>query len=175
MRMAVLTTTRLALREMVDDDAPFIVEVLNDPSFIRNVGDRHVRTLDEARAYIRNGPGASYAAHGYGLWLVELMETHEPIGMCGLLRRDVLDDPDIGFAFLPPYQAKGYGFESAAAVLEHARKALHLPRVVAIVNADNHVSTRLLEKLGMVFEKMVQPFPAGPPLRLYSVELPQSS
>ena len=169
--MPVLTTPRLALRELVEEDAPFILRLLNDPSFIRNIGDRGVRSVDDARRYIRNGPVASYAAHGFGLWLVELIATAEPIGMCGLLKRDALDDPDIGFAFLPPHQAKGYGFESAAAVIEHASKALHFSRLVAIVNADNQGSARLLKKLGMVFEKMVQPFPAEPPLRLYSIQL----
>lgn len=170
----ILDTARLRLREINDADAPFILELLNEPSFIRNIGDRGVRTFEDAREYIRKGPVASYAINGFGLWLVELQATGEPIGMCGLLRRAVLDAPDIGFAFLPAHQSRGYGFESATAVLAHAREVLRLPRVVAIVNADNEVSTRLLEKLGLSFERMVQPFPAEPPLRLYATEPTQA-
>lgn len=172
--MAVLTTARLALRELADEDAPFILELLNEPSFIRNIGDRGVRTLDDAREYMRKGPAASYAQHGFGLWLVELKDGKTPIGMCGLLKRDTLEDPDIGFAYLPAFQSKGYGFEAASAVLDWVRRSLDLPRVVAIVNADNDASARLLEKLGMRFERMVQPFAGEPPLRLFAVSARQS-
>lgn len=169
MRVVVLTTERLAIRQLGEADAPFILELLNDSSFIRNIGDRNVRTLDDARAYIRKGPLASYERHGFGLWLVELKGEGTPIGICGLLKRDVLDAPDIGFAYLPPFQAKGYGYEAAHAVLHHACDALHLPRVVAIVNADNVPSARLLEKLGMRFERMVQVSDNEPPLALFAV------
>jgi ribosomal-protein-alanine N-acetyltransferase len=164
----ILSTDRLVLREMVDDDAPFILGLLNDPSFVRNIGDRGVRSLDDARAYIGSGPAASYTRHGFGLWLVELRHDGTSVGICGLLKRDVLEDVDIGFAYLPEFQAKGYGFEAARAVLDYARDRLHLPRVVAIVNADNEASARLLEKLGMSFERMVQPFPGQSPLRLFA-------
>lgn len=167
----ILTTARLALREMENDDAPFILDLLNDPSFIRNIGDRHVRTLDAAQAYIEDGPMASYERLGFGLWLVELNEDPRPIGMCGLLKRDVLDDVEIGFAYVPAYQSKGYGTEAAAAVLDYARDVLHLERVIAIVNPENHASARLLEKLGMHSERMVQPFPEQAPLRLFAIEL----
>ena len=164
----ILSTERLVIREMNDADASFILELLNDPSFIRNIGDRHVRTLDDARAYIRNGPVSSYERLGFGLWLAELRDR-TPIGMCGLLKRDVLDDVDIGFAYLPAYRSMGYGFEAARGVLDHARDVLRLARVVAIVNANNEASARLLEKLGMTFERMVQPFPDEPPLKLFGV------
>ena len=167
----ILSTERLLVREMTEDDAPFILELLNDPSFIRNIGDRHVKTLDDARAYIRTGPAASYARHGFGLWLVELKDARIPAGMCGLLKREVLDDVDIGFAYVPAHQSKGYGFEAAAAVLAYARDVLRLARVAAIVNVDNDVSARLVEKLGMTFDRMVQPFPDEPPLRLFSIQL----
>jgi RimJ/RimL family protein N-acetyltransferase len=167
--MAVLTTSRLALRELGEDDAPFILELLNDPSFIRNIGDRNVRTLEDARGYIRNGPQASYSQHGFGLWLVERTDDRVPIGMCGLLKRDALDAPDIGFAYLPAVHGKGYGFEAARAVLDHARDTLHLSRVLAIVNADNEPSARLLEKLGMRFERMVQVSENEPSLRLFAL------
>jgi RimJ/RimL family protein N-acetyltransferase len=167
----ILSTERLILREIVDDDAAFILTLLNDASFITNIGDRGVRTLDDARAYIRKGPAASYAQHGFGLWLVEVKETGKPAGICGLLKRDFLEHPDIGFAFLPPYQSKGYGFESAAAVLQYARDRIGVTRVLAIVNGDNTASARLLEKLGMSFEQMVKPYPEEPPLRLFGMTL----
>ena len=167
--MVVLTTSRLELRELVENDAPFILELLNEPSFIRNIGDRNVRTLDDAREYIRKGPLESYARHGFGLWQVQLKGEGTPIGMCGLLKRDVLDAPDIGFAYLPRFQSKGYGYEAARAVLDHARDTLRLPRVLAIVNADNDVSARLLDKLGMRFERMMQIFHDEPLLRLFGV------
>ena len=167
----ILSTERLVLREFVDADAPFILELLNDPSFIRNIGDRGVRTLDDAREYMRKGPVASYAQHGFGLWLVELRADHRPIGMCGLLKRDVLESVDIGFAYLPAFRAQGYGLEAGRAVLDYARGVLRLPRVVAIVNADNDASARLLERLGLHFESMVKPFPDESSLRLYAVDL----
>ena len=167
--MVVLTTSRLELRELMENDAPFILELLNEPSFIRNIGDRNVRTVDHAREYIRKGPLASYARHGFGLWLVQLKVEGTPVGICGLLKRDVLDAPDIGFAYLPAFQSKGYGYEAARAVLDHARDSLRLPRVLAIVNADNDGSARLLEKLGMRFEGMVEPFRNEAPLRLFAV------
>ena len=165
----VLATQRLILRQIQAADAPFILELLNDASFIRNIGDRNVRTLDDAREYIRRGPRASYEKHGFGLWLVELKEDGTAIGICGLLKRDTLDAPDIGFAYLPPFQSKGYGYEAARSVLNHAREILRLPRDVAIVNADNEPSARLLEKLGMRFERMVQLSDNEPPLRLFAV------
>ncbi len=167
MNLAILTTARLALRELADEDAPFILELLNDPSFIRNIGDRHVRTLEDAREYIRKGPLSRYAQHGFGLWVVELKTAGTPIGMCGLLKREPLDAPDIGFAYLPAFQSKGYGYEAVRAVLDHARDTLRIPRVFAIVNADNEPSARLLEELGMRFEGMVQLSEREPALRLF--------
>ena len=167
--MTVLSTPRLELRELAEDDAPFILELLNDPSFIRNIGDRNVRTLDDAREYIRKGPLASYKQHGFGLWLVRIKGEGTPIGICGLLKRDALDAPDIGFAYLPAFHGKGYGYEAARAVLDHARDTLRLPRVVAIVNADNEPSARLLEKLGIRFERMVQLSDTEPSLRLFAL------
>ena len=168
-RVVVLTTEQLTIRQIEENDAPFILALLNDPSFIRNIGDRNVRTLEDALEYIRKGPLESYERHGFGLWLVELRPEGTPIGICGLLKRDVLDAPDIGFAYLPAFQSKGYGYEAARAVLDHARDALRLPRVVAIVNAGNEPSARLLQKLGMRFEGSVRLSDAEPPLWLYAV------
>ena len=141
-------TSRLRISRMTADDAPFILELLNDPDFLRYIGDRGVRTLDDASAYITNGPLASYARHGFGLYLVSLADTAVPIGIAGILRREGLDDPDIGFAFLPAHRGRGHALEAARAVMDHAKRDLGLGRVVAIVSPDNSASRRLLETLG---------------------------
>lgn len=152
----ILTTPRLVLREISpDDDAPFILALLNEPSFLEFIGDRGVRTLDDARRYITEGPVASYARHGFGLWLVSLQEGGEKIGMCGLLKRDALEDVDIGFAYLPAYWSRGYGIEAARAVLAHGRQVLGIPRIVAITAPHNEASGRLLERLGLRCERIV--------------------
>jgi RimJ/RimL family protein N-acetyltransferase len=154
--LKVLETPRLVLRRMHPDDADFILELLNDPGWIQFIGDKGVRTLDAARAYIRQGPMAMYARHGIGLYLTELKEGGVPIGMCGLIRRDSLPDVDIGFAFLPAYRQKGYALEAASATMEYGMKTLGLRRIVAITSPDNHSSIRLLEKLGMRFERLMR-------------------
>lgn len=169
--MKILETERLILRQLSNDHAGFILELLNEPSFIQNIGDRKIRTLDGAMGYINNGPVASYAKHGFGLWLVELKETGEPIGMCGLIKRDNLDDVDIGYAYLPKFWSKGYAVESALAVKEYARNVVGLKRIVAITNPDNWGSIRVLEKLGMQFEKMVRLAQDDIELKLFSVDL----
>ena len=120
--MTVLETERLSLRQFTVDDAQFILTLLNEPSFLRYIGDKQVRNLEDARQYILNGPVASYERNGFGLYLVELKESYTPIGMCGFLKREELPDPDIGFAFLPEFWSKGFAFEAAAAVLEDARR-----------------------------------------------------
>ena len=145
----VLRTERLVLRHLTEDDAPFILELLNEPGFIDNIGDRGVRDLDGARRYISEGPGASYQEHGYGLWLAALRGTGEPIGICGLVKRDGLEDADVGYAFLQRAWGKGYAQESAAAVLGYARDAIGLPRVVAITQPSNAGSIAVLQKIGM--------------------------
>ncbi|MFI4982343.1 MAG: GNAT family N-acetyltransferase, partial [Nevskiales bacterium] len=115
--MKVLETERLVLRRLVAEDAPFILELLSDPSWLRFIGDKGVRNLDDARLYIRIGPAAMYARLGHGLYLTELKDGGIPIGLCGLIKRDTLDDVDIGFAFLPQYRGQGYAREAAAATL----------------------------------------------------------
>lgn len=152
--MTPLETERLLLRHFNPDDAPFILALLNEPSFLRYIGDKKVHTLDDARQYIANGPVATYAQHGFGLYQVALKDTHTPVGMCGLLKREELPHPDIGFAFLPDFWNKGFAYEAAAAVLTDARERLQLDRILAIVNPDNDASIRLLEKLGFNFEQM---------------------
>lgn len=167
--MTVIETERLALRELTPGDAEFIRRLLNDPDFLHYIGDRNVRTDDDARRYIADGPAASYAAHGFGLWLVELTGDKSPIGICGLLKRPVLPDVDIGFAFLPPFRAKGYAHESARAVLTYAMGQLGLARILAVVNPENAASIRLLEKLGMTCERMVRLTDAAPEIQLFAI------
>lgn len=153
--MVVLETDRLALRRLTVEDAPFILRLLNEPSFLQHVGDRGVRNLADAKQYILSGPVASYERHGFGLLLVELKESGAPIGICGLLKRDVLDEVDLGFAFVPESWFKGYAFESATATLARARETHHLKRVVAITSQENVASIHLLVKLGFYFERMI--------------------
>lgn len=153
--MQILSTPRLTIRYLTTDDSAFILELLNDPAFIKNIGDRGVRNLEDAQKYILNGPVTMYEKYGFGLFLVELTEEKLPIGMCGLLKRDSLEDVDIGFAFLPQFTSKGYAFESASAVCEWGRHVHQLKRIAGIVNPDNEGSIRLLEKLGMKYERMI--------------------
>jgi len=154
--MKVLDTERLSLRWVTSEDAPFILAQLNEPSWLRFIGDKNVHSLDEARAYIAKGPVDMYRRLGFGLYLVELRKDGTPIGLCGLIKRDTLEDVDLGFSFLPAFWGKGYAHEAAAAVVEHGRTAFGLRRLVAITNQDNTSSIRLLERLGFRFERMFQ-------------------
>ena len=149
----ILNTERLELRWLTRDDAPMMLAVWNDPAFIRYVGDRGVRTIEQARAAVEAGPLQLYADHGYGPFRVTRRKDGVDLGICGLFRRDGLDEADIGFAILPDYCGKGYGFEASVAVLDHARDALKLSSVVAIASPQNKASVGLLEKLGMYFER----------------------
>ncbi|MEH6990552.1 GNAT family N-acetyltransferase [Cytobacillus firmus] len=150
--MKVLETDRLILRWLTTDDAAFILELLNEPAWIRYIGDKSVRTLDDAKNYILTGPMKMYSQFGFGLFLVERKEGSSPIGMCGLIKRDTLDNVDIGFAFLSRYQTQGYGFESASATLKYGHEQLDMERILAITSLDNRASSRLLEKIGMKYE-----------------------
>ena len=155
MSVMVLETERLFLRHLTPDDDVFILELLNEPGFLENIGDRKVRTLEDARRYVADGPAASYALHGFGLWWVGLKATAAPVGICGLIKRDVLDHPDIGYAFLARFSGQGFASEAGAAVLAYGRKALGLTRIVAITKPDNHGSIRVLEKIGLTFNGMI--------------------
>lgn len=169
--MKILETDRLLIRQLTVDDANFIIELLNDPSFIQNIGDRKVRTMEDAQAYILNGPVDSYAKNGFGLSLVILKVTGEVIGMCGLIKRDALEDVDIGYAYLPRYWSKGYAIEAALAMKSYARDTIQLKRLVAIVDPANIGSIRVLEKLGMKFEKMFKLFEDDIELKLFACAL----
>jgi RimJ/RimL family protein N-acetyltransferase len=152
----VVETERLSLRRLSEHDADFILGLLNEPSFLQFIGDRGVRTLEDARAYIRNGPMASYDKFGFGLLLVATKEDGVPVGMCGLLKREALEDVDVGFAFLPAFWRQGYALEATSAVIAHGRTAFGLTRIVAITQPDNRGSIRVLEKLGLSFERMIK-------------------
>ncbi|MDQ3800246.1 MAG: GNAT family N-acetyltransferase [Acidobacteriota bacterium] len=154
--MKIIETERLLLREITGDDAEFILELLNEPGWIRNIGDRGVRTIDGARAYIADRLSASYERFGFGLYLVELKESGAPAGLCGLVKRDSLEDVDIGFAFLERFWSKGYAFESASAVMDYAQSVLGLKRIAAIVSPGNQGSIKVLEKIGLHFERMIR-------------------
>ncbi len=151
-----LETKRLILRHFCIDDAEFIIRLLNEPSFIKQIGDKGIRTGEDAKQYLLSGPIDSYDRFGYGLNMVELRKSGEPVGMCGLVRREDLDDADIGYAFLEQHWSRGYAAESAEAVMRHARETLNMQRIVAIVAPDNHSSIRLLEKIGLTFERMIR-------------------
>lgn len=163
-----LKTERLDLKKFTKDDAPFIVNLLNQPSFLRFIGDKGVRTLDDARKYLTSGPIDSYQRNGFGLYLVELKESKKPIGMCGLVKRDSLPHVDLGFAFLPEFWGKGYAAEAAAVVLASAREALKLGTVLAITDPDNEPSIKLLEKLGFQFNHLMKLSPDASEVKLFS-------
>jgi len=167
----ILETDRLVLRQLVSSDAPFIVELLNDPDWLRYIGDRGVRTLQQAIGYIETGPAAMYARFGFSLYLTELKTSQDPIGLCGLIKRDFLDDVDIGFAFLPRYRGAGYAFEAASGVLRHAAGVLGLRRVVAITAQDNDRSAQLLQRLGFHFEQLIAYPGEDQPVRLFACAL----
>ena len=156
MNASLIETERLTLRKLSVEDAPFILRLVNELSFLQFIGDKGVRNLEDARQYILNGPVASYAQNGFGLFLVQLKTDQAPLGMCGLLKRETLEDVDIGFAFLPEFWNQGYASEAAAGVLSYAKDVLKLPRIVAITNKDNDASGKLLEKLGFRFDRLVK-------------------
>lgn len=173
--MVILETERLYLRHQSEDDAAFVLELMNDPAWIQFIGDRGVRTVEQARSYIANGAVAMYEKYGFGLLLVARKEDHVPLGLCGLIKREGLEDVDIGFAYLPAYRSKGYAYEAAAAVMQYAREKIGLTRVVAITTQDNHASGRLLEKIGLRFERLIQLPNDKEELRLFVYEASQAA
>lgn len=149
----ILSSARLQLREIEDSDAAFLLQLLNTRDFINNIGDRRVRTLDESRHYIESSIRASYRQHGMGLWVVEDRMSLTVLGLCGLLKRDTLEHPDVGYAFLPAAFGRGFATEAAAACLQYGRSALGLARICAIVSAHNKASIRVLEKIGLRYQR----------------------
>ena len=177
--MKILETERLILREIVETDAEFILDLLNQPSFLKYIGDRNVRTVEDAKDFIETRYRASYAQHGFGLYTVELKipdskfqipnsKLKSQIGMCGFVKRDTLPDADIGFAFLPQFEKKGYALESAKAIMKYGAEVLGLKRVLAITTQDNENSGKLLGKLGFKFDNLIDS--GGETLKLFSYD-----
>ena len=165
-----LFTQRLTIRPFTQGDAAFILELVNDADWLRFIGDKHVKTIDDAQRYLRDGPLAMFAKHGVALCRVERRSDGAALGMCGLIKRDTLDDIDLGFAFLPAARGQGYAREAAAAVLEHGLATLALKRIVAITDIDNAASARVLEGVGLHFERLLPASADGKVLRLFVIE-----
>jgi len=154
--MIVIETERLTLRQLTSDDAPFILQLLNDPAWLRFIGDRGVGTVEDAKRYILTGPVEMYERLGFGLYMTERKSDRVPMGICGLIQRDGLADIDIGFAFLPQFRGCGYGYEAALATMTYGKSTLRLKRIVGIASPDNLSSITLLEKIGLKYECMVR-------------------
>lgn len=167
-----LETQRLRIRPLVPDDAPFILALLNDPSFLEFIGDKGVRTLDEARTYIEEGPMESRRTRGFALDLVEERLSGEPLGICGLVKRPALDDVDVGYAFLPAFHGRGYAVEAVEAVVDDSRR-LGLKRLAAVVNGANGRSLSLLRKLGFRHEGKVRLGEDQAEVELYLFDFPE--
>ncbi len=168
--MKILETERLIVREIVENDDEFILDLLNQPSFIKYIGNRGINTLEKALEVIENKYRRSYRENGFGLYVVELIEDQTPIGFCGFVKRDNLPDADIGFAFLPQFERKGYALESAVAVMKYGREVLKLHRILAITTQNNHSSVKLLDKLGFEFERLITMPHDEEELKLFSYE-----
>ena len=169
--MTILETARLRFRELTPADAPFILALVNEPAWLRFIGDRGLHTLAAARNYVLGGPMEMYRRLGFGLWLVERRTDGTALGICGLLKRDTLADVDLGFAFLSAHHRQGYAFEAAGATVAYARSTLGLARLVAVVSPGNEASCRLLEKLGFTLERTVSLTGNAPAVQLYALGL----
>lgn len=167
--MKILETERTILSEVLPEDAAFVLDLLNQPSFIKYIGDRNVRDIEQAREYIASRFTKSYEQFGFGMWKVESKIDRTPIGLCGFVKRDYLDAPDIGFAFLAAFEGKGFGFETAFAALKFGRNSLGFERVLAITTPDNENSIKLLGKLNFKFENLITA-PTGEELNLFSLD-----
>jgi len=166
-----LETARLLLSPLAGEDAGFILELLNEPAFVRDIGDKGVRTLEDAHAYLATGPLDSYQRYGFGLLRVSLKQSGEPIGICGLLKRDILELPDLGYALLERHWSRGYAIEAATAVMHDAEQRLRLRRLCAITALENPSSIRILEKLGFRFLDIVALAGFDSPSRLFTWEI----
>ena len=164
----ILSTERLVLRELENNDAEFILELLNTDSWLRYIGDRNVKSISDAINYIESGPRKSYQEHGFGLYLIELKDS-TPIGLCGLLQREYLDNPDIGFALMPKSEGKGFAYEAVSATLAFARNNLSLKKILAITNLENAKSINLLKKIGLRFREEMT-LNSGERVNLYCIK-----
>ena len=167
--MTLFTTERLYVRKLVPEDAPFLLALFNAPNWLQYLGDRNIKTMEAARTYLEEVYIKGYEENGYGAWLVILNDGGAPIGLCGLFKRSYLDQPDLGYSFLPEYEGKGYAFEAASGTLTYALDSLKLTELLAIVSEGNQRSKRLLEKLGFSFKELVSPPEENRTLQLFSV------
>jgi len=165
-----IETERLNLRNLHVGDAEFIVALLNEPDWIKYIGDRGVRTVEDAQNYILGGPMLMYQEHGIGLLVVELKENAKPIGLCGLIQRDFLKDVDLGFGFLSKYWGHGYAYEAAHATMAYGVEELGFRRIVGFTSLDNEKSARLLQNLGMKNEGNIRYSTSAEYVRLYAKE-----
>ena len=169
--MMPVETQRLRLRELTHEDASFIMELVNDPAWLRFIGDRHVHSLEDARGSINKIRDGSYAKYGFGLWAVDLLATGEAVGLCGLIRREALEHVDLGFALLERHRGHGYAREAAVAVLALARERFGFAKLLAITDPDNTASQQVLEDLGFRFDRRIDWPETNEVLALYAVEL----
>jgi RimJ/RimL family protein N-acetyltransferase len=170
--MIIAETNRLLISKFTTEDAPFFKELVNTPNWLKFIGDRHIKTIEDAKKRIQEGHLKSYQINGFGFYKLLLKgENNKPIGTCGLVKRETLDDVDIGFAMLPDYEGKGFGYESSLAVMKLAKNKFKLQRIIAITLATNPNSIKLLEKLGLSFEKTVKPFEDDEELLLFAKAL----
>lgn len=165
-------TARFRLRELVHDDAAFVMELVNDPAWLRFIGDRNVHSPEDARGYIDKIRDGHYAKHGFGLWVVEALGDGEALGLCGLIRRDTLEHPDLGFAFLERHRGRGYAREAAGVVLGLAREKFGFTKLLAITNTDNISSRKVLEHVGFHFDRRIEWGETGETLMLFAQEFP---
>ncbi|HSS78918.1 MAG TPA: GNAT family N-acetyltransferase [Thermoanaerobaculia bacterium] len=170
--MTVLETDRLILQRFTasPSESEFALRLLNEPSYLQNIGDKGVRTLEQASTYLLDGPIKSYQLHGHGLYLVVLKDSLQPVGICGLLKRDQFPDADLGYAFLPEFWSRGFAYEAASAVVGYGQRSLKLPKLIALVAPGNSPSIKLLEKLGFTYSGQVRMEPSGSDAAVY--ELP---
>ncbi|MGM5468979.1 GNAT family N-acetyltransferase [Flavobacteriaceae bacterium LMO-SS05] len=169
--MLIAETNRLIISKINLKDAKFFLELVNSPNWLKYIGDRHLKTVEHAKTYLKNGTLKSYADFGFGFYKLQLKEEHTSIGVCGLIKREQLDDVDIGFALLPEYECKGYGYEASVSVLKLAKEKFNLKKILAITQPTNTSSIKLLEKLGLSYEKKVKPFDDGKELLLFAKTL----
>ena len=165
--MIVIETPRLRLRTFTPEDAPFYLGLINEPSWIANIGDRNIHTVDAARAALEAGPIAQFREHGYCFYIIERRSDGVAIGMGGMIRRDSLPGPDIGYAMLPAYWGQGYAWEATAAIVRHARHTLRIPTLYGITSPQNQASINLLNKLGLRFERFSRLPPGGKDTNIY--------
>lgn len=169
--MTLIDTDRLAIRYITEDESHFIHRLLNDPSWIKYIGDKGIKTEEDAKNYIQTGPIQMYKEYGFGLYLVTLKETGVPIGLCGLIKRPSLENIDLGYAFLPEYTGKGYAFEATKAVLQYGKEQLSIDKIVAITTIDNFSSEKVLLKLGFIFDSLIKEKNDAEELKLFTKDL----